>query len=91
MEDLARDLRYAGRQLWKNPGFVLTAAMRDRPVKVYGETAPRVDVTVTLGAVTLKARAAADGHWSAMLPAMTAGGPYTLTAAGGERRDQNSK
>ena len=54
---------------------------RDRPIKVYGETAPRVDVTVTLGAVTLKACAAADGHWSAMLPAMAKGGPYTLTAA----------
>jgi hypothetical protein len=24
---VARDLRYAGRQLWKNPGFVLTAVI----------------------------------------------------------------
>ena len=54
---------------------------RDRPIKVYGETSPRTDVTVTLGAATIKARAEADGHWSATLPAMPAGGPYTLTAA----------
>lgn len=54
---------------------------RDRPIKIHGETSPRADVTVTLGAATIKARAEADGHWSAALPAMPAGGPYTLTAA----------
>src|SRR6185295_14041649 len=53
---------------------------RDRPIKVYGETSPRRDVTVTLGAASIKARAGTDGHWTATLPAMAAGGPYTLTA-----------
>jgi len=61
---------------------------RDRPIKVYGETAPRTEVTVSLGASGIKARAGADGRWSATLPAMAAGGPYTLTAAAnGETRN----
>jgi sialate O-acetylesterase len=60
---------------------------RDRPIKVYGETSPRSDVTVALGAASIKARAGVDGHWTATLPAMAAGGPYTLTAtANGETR-----
>src|SRR4029079_89460 len=36
-------------------------------------------------AASIKARAGTDGHWTATLPALTAGGPYTLTAtANGE-------
>jgi sialate O-acetylesterase len=63
---------------------------RDRPIKIYGDTAPRADVTARLGAATLNTRAGADGHWSATLPAMPAGGPYTLTAtANGETETAN--
>ena len=36
---------------------------------------------MTLGTASVKARAGADGRWSATLPALAAGGPYTLTAA----------
>ena len=43
-------------------------------------------MTVSLGTASAEARAGADGHWRATLPAMTAGGPYTLTATR-ERRD----
>src|SRR6188472_3349110 len=60
---------------------------RDRPVAVYGETAPGAAVTVTLDKTSVQARAGADGRWSLTLPAMGAGGPYTLTAtANGETR-----
>jgi sialate O-acetylesterase len=60
---------------------------RDRPIKIYGETAPGAAVSVTLGNGKAEARADADGRWSASLPAMPAGGPYTLTAtANGETR-----
>jgi sialate O-acetylesterase len=60
---------------------------RDRPITVYGETAPNAAVTVTLATTSTQARAEADGRWSATLPAMAAGGPYTLTAtANGETR-----
>ncbi len=53
---------------------------RDRPISVYGDTAPGTAVTVSLGSARVEARAGADGHWRASLPAMTAGGPYTLSA-----------
>ena len=60
---------------------------RDRPIKVYGETAPGAPVTVTIGGASTQARAGADGRWSVTLPAMPAGGPYALTAtANGETR-----
>jgi sialate O-acetylesterase len=54
---------------------------RDQPIHVYGETAPSTAVTVTIGAVSVESRSDADGSWSAMLPPMDAGGPYTLTAS----------
>jgi sialate O-acetylesterase len=56
---------------------------RDRPINIYGETAPGAAVTVTLGTGTTQARAGADGRWRAVLPAMPAGGPYTLVATAG--------
>ena len=63
---------------------------RDRPIAVYGETAPGATVTVSLGTANAEARAGSDGRWRATLPAMAAGGPYTLTAtANGETRQAN--
>lgn len=60
---------------------------RDRPIAVYGETTRGAAVTVSLGRASAAARAGADGRWRATLPAMAAGGPYTLTAtANGETR-----
>jgi Carbohydrate esterase, sialic acid-specific acetylesterase len=60
---------------------------RARPINVYGETVPGVAVAVTLGSATAETRADANGHWSARLPALATGGPYTLTAsANGETR-----
>jgi sialate O-acetylesterase len=60
---------------------------RDRPVRVYGETAPGAAVTVSLGGASRETRADATGRWSVRLPALDAGGPYTLTAtANGETR-----
>ncbi|EQB33787.1 sialate O-acetylesterase [Sphingobium ummariense] len=53
---------------------------RDAPVPVYGDAAPGAEVTVTMGAATQRARAGADGHWTLTLPAMPAGGPFTLQA-----------
>lgn len=60
---------------------------RDRPIVVYGQTAPSASVTVTIGAASATARAGADGRWRATLPAMAAGGPYALNAsANGETK-----
>jgi len=58
---------------------------RDRPISVYGDATPGAGITVSLGTVSAEARAGPDGRWRTTLAAMTAGGPYTLTAtANGE-------
>jgi sialate O-acetylesterase len=56
---------------------------RDQPLRVYGNAAAGTPVNVTLGTTTASATADSNGHWTATLPAMPAGGPYTLTATGG--------
>ena len=53
---------------------------RDRPIEVWGAATPGDEVTVTLAAARVTARADASGRWSARLPAMAAGGPHALTA-----------
>ncbi|MBI1685099.1 sialate O-acetylesterase [Caulobacter hibisci] len=53
---------------------------RDRPLPVFGRARPGEAVTVTLGDRTATATAGADGAWRADLPALAAGGPYTLEA-----------
>jgi sialate O-acetylesterase len=63
---------------------------RDQPIRVYGQTAPNATVAVMLGTARGETRAAADGRWTATLPAMAAGGPYTLSAsANGETSTAN--
>jgi sialate O-acetylesterase len=56
---------------------------RRRPIKIYGETTPGTTVDVTLGTTGTRTQTGADGRWSVTLPAMDAGGPYTLTATAG--------
>ncbi|MBW8708740.1 MAG: 9-O-acetylesterase [Alphaproteobacteria bacterium] len=63
---------------------------RDRPIPVYGAAAPGADVTVQMGSAKVTARAAADGHWRASLPAMAAGGPYTLQVHSGGQSEAAS-
>jgi sialate O-acetylesterase len=53
---------------------------RDRAINVYGRAAAGEQVTVTLASATASAKADAKGDWSLTLPAMPAGGPFTLTA-----------
>ena len=53
---------------------------RDQPVPVWGTADPGADVTVSLAGNTVSAEADADGHWEATLPAIPAGGPFTLVA-----------
>jgi len=56
---------------------------RDRPIPVWGRAQPDADVTVSLAGKRVQARADAQGRWRAELPALRAGGPYTLTAHSG--------
>lgn len=53
---------------------------RDRPIAVWGDASAGERVEVTLGDRKVLTRADKDGHWRADLPAMPAGGPYTLSA-----------
>jgi len=55
---------------------------RDRPVKIGGTAAPGETVTATLAAGKASAKADAHGRWSLALPALTAGGPFTLRVSG---------
>lgn len=53
---------------------------RDAPIRVYGQAAPNEEVRVALADRVARTRADANGHWESQLPAMSAGGPYTLVA-----------
>jgi len=55
---------------------------RQRPVPIWGWTTPGAVVTVSLSGVEANGTADADGKWMAWLPAMKAGGPFTLTVSG---------
>lgn len=57
---------------------------RDRPVAVWGWADPGGTVTVRLADATASATVGADGMWRVELPAMNAGGPYTVTIEGAE-------
>ena len=55
---------------------------REAPITVTGRADPGEAITVRLGSARTTVRAGRDGAWRAVLPAMKAGGPYTLTATG---------
>jgi sialate O-acetylesterase len=51
---------------------------RGQPIRIYGQARPSTEIKVQIGNASATARAAAGGQWSASLPAMPAGGPYSL-------------
>jgi sialate O-acetylesterase len=73
---------------------------REAPIPVWGTTKPGAAVTVTfakdtggtLAPPTLRvtAHAGPDGRWHATLPALPAGGPYTLTAVSSDGSRQRA-
>ena len=62
---------------------------REQPINVWGEAQAGEKVEVMLGNARAQAIADSRGSWSVTLPAMSAGGPYTLsaTASSGTRQD----
>jgi len=56
---------------------------RDKPIAVWGQASNGDEITLSLGEAKIAARADSSGHWSATLPAMSAGGPYKLAAKAG--------
>lgn len=55
---------------------------RDLPLNVWGWAEPNETVTVQIASSTAQAKANERGEWKTTLPAMKAGGPFTLTARG---------
>jgi len=55
---------------------------RDRAVPVWGWDDAGTQVTVTVGEAKATATADAGGRWAVELPAMKAGGPFTMTIEG---------
>ncbi|MET0716778.1 MAG: sialate O-acetylesterase [Pseudoxanthomonas sp.] len=56
---------------------------RDQPIAVWGHAKPGEQVRVALAGKKARASANAEGYWEARLPALKAGGPYTLSATAG--------
>ncbi len=56
---------------------------RGQAINLWGRAAPSAALTVSLNGQSVNAKADAAGKWRVALPAMTAGGPYTLTVADG--------
>jgi len=54
---------------------------RQMPIHVYGKAAKGTSVEVELNGVTQTGKTDAKGLWKLELPAMEAGGPYTLTVS----------
>ncbi len=68
-------------QLLLGPLFQDHAVLqRDRPIVIWGTAAGGERVTVSLDGRQATAAADVAGRWTATLPAMAAGGPYTLEA-----------
>jgi sialate O-acetylesterase len=53
---------------------------RDRPIPIWGDARPGERVTVSLGGRSVEAVAGPSGRWEATLPALVAGGPFSLVA-----------
>ncbi len=58
---------------------------RDKPIAIWGWASPGEAITIQLDTTTVTATANATGEWKATLPAMKAGGPYTLTVTGSNK------
>jgi len=55
---------------------------RDKPIIIWGWANPGETVTVRLATENGRAQANDRGEWKVTLPAMSAGGPFTLTVSG---------
>jgi sialate O-acetylesterase len=63
-----------------NPVFQDHAVLqRDQPIRLWGTAMPGASIKVSLGSASANTTAGAIGQWRVELPALTAGGPYTVT------------
>src|SRR5476649_2379788 len=59
---------------------------RDQPIPVWGWASPKGKVTVSLNNQLVKVKADDKGNWKAILPPMTAGGPYEMKIVSGKEQ-----
>jgi sialate O-acetylesterase len=64
---------------------------RDQAIPVWGQAKPGESLKIALDGKTASSRAGADGRWQASLPALSAGGPYTLSVTAADGRSQTAK
>ncbi|HUH55508.1 MAG TPA: sialate O-acetylesterase [Rhodanobacter sp.] len=64
---------------------------RDQAIPVWGQASPGESLKIALDGKTATSRADATGHWQASLPALPAGGPYTLSVTAADGRIQTAK
>ena len=64
---------------------------RDRPIVVWGDAAAADVLTLSLGPSSMRTTADAQGRWKAVLPAMSGGGPYVLSAQSSSGASQSIK
>jgi sialate O-acetylesterase len=55
---------------------------REKPIHIWGFASPNESITISFNNRTTHINAAADGKWTAILPKMPAGGPFTMTLNG---------
>jgi sialate O-acetylesterase len=58
---------------------------QEKPLVIWGWAEPNETVTVALSTGSRQVQANERGEWKAVLPAMKAGGPYTLTVSGSSK------
>lgn len=58
---------------------------RNKPVVLWGTASPGEKISLSLGTNKAQTKAEKSGKWKATLPALPAGGPYTLTVQGKDR------
>ncbi|MDB4893532.1 MAG: protein of unknown function acetylesterase, partial [Gemmatimonadetes bacterium] len=58
---------------------------RDKPVPVWGWSAPNAQVTITFDGRARTTTTGKDSAWKVVLPPMSAGGPHSMTIASGGR------
>lgn len=55
---------------------------QQREIHIWGQADPGEHIAVTLAGQSRTTQGDANGHWSVLLPPMTAGGPFTLSIKG---------
>jgi sialate O-acetylesterase len=55
---------------------------RNKPIRIWGSASKGENINISLNGQSTRIKAGKDGNWQATLPAMTHGGPYTLSIKG---------